>query len=239
MINRRHCSPRLTTEIRKESSREFGLHVPVGARTGLEAMAGALADTRSALPELIRPTMRELLEEIRMLEVRIAQLERDLAGLARESDACRRLMSVPGVGLLTATALVASTGASVSRYQSARHFASSLGLTPKEHSSGGTRRIGRLSKRGDKYLRMLLTHGARSVLRAASAARVRGIEPTGIRRWATEVQGRSNHNKAVCALANKLARICFAVLRDGGEFGQPAEKRLDRKLDRQAFALAH
>jgi transposase len=218
--------------------REFGLHVPVGARTGLEAMARALADARSGLPELIRPTMREVLEEIRLLEVRIAQLERELVVLARESDACRRLMSVPGVGLLRATALVASTGASVSRYQSARHFASGLGLTPKEHSSGATRRIGRLSKRGDKYLRMLLTHGARSVLRAASAARVRGIESTGIRRWALEVQGRSNHNKAVCALANKLARICYAVLRDGREFGQPVEK-LDRKLDRRAFALAH
>ena len=218
--------------------REFGLHVPVGARTGLEAIARALADQRSPLPTLIRPAMQALLEEIRLLETRIAQLEHQLAALARDSSPCNQLLSIPGVGLLTATALLAATGGSVTRYVSARHFASSLGLTPKEYSSGSTRHLGRISKRGDKYLRMLLTHGARSVLRAATAAATRGIELGGIRRWAFELQRRSNHNKAVCALANKLARICYAVLRDGSEFGQPVVA-MNTKLDRQAFALAH
>jgi transposase len=75
-----------------------------------------------------------------------------------------------GIGLLTATAMVAATGGSVSHYKSARHFASWFGLTPKEHSSGSTRHLGRISKRGDRYLRMLLTHGARSVLRAATVS---------------------------------------------------------------------
>jgi transposase len=218
--------------------REFGLHVPVGARTGLEAMGRALADHRSPIPALIRPSMQELLEEIRLLETRIAQLERQLATVARDSSACNQLMSIPGVGLLTGTALLAATGGSVARYTSARHFASGLGLTPKEYSSGNIRHLGRISKRGDKYLRMLLTHGARSVLRAATAAATRGTELSGVRRWAYELQRRSNHNKAVCALANKLARICYAVLRDGSEFGQPVVA-LNRKLERQAFELAH
>ena len=123
-------------------------------------------------------------------------------------------MSIPGVGLLTATAIVAATSGSVAHFKSARHFASWFGLTPKESSSGGTRRLGRISKMGDRYLRMLLTHGARSVLRAATVAKTKGIELTGVRHWVLELQARSNHNKAACALANKMARICYAVLRD-------------------------
>ena len=80
------------------------------------------------------------------------------------------LLSIPGIGLLTATAMVAATTGNVAHFKDARHFASWFGLTPKEYSSGSTRRIGRISKRGDRYLRMLLTHGARSVLRMASLA---------------------------------------------------------------------
>ncbi|MFC7409211.1 transposase [Hydrogenophaga atypica] len=98
-----------------------------------------------------------------------------------------------------------------------------------------SRYLGRISKKGDRYLRMLLTHGARSVLRAAKVADGAGREVCGIRRWALDVQGRSNHNKATCALANKLARICFATLRDHTPFDEAA--RLSKKADRQSFAL--
>ena len=122
--------------------RELGLHVPVGARAGLDAMARAVADDQSPISALLRPIMQQLLEEIRVLEVRIAQLERQLAQLARESSPCRLLMSIPGVGLLTATAILAATSGSVAHFKSARHFASWFGLTPKESSSGGTRRPG-------------------------------------------------------------------------------------------------
>ena len=152
--------------------------------------------------------------EIRLLEARITQLERELTIAAKASAACERLLSVPGVGLLTATAMVAATGGFVSHFKDARHFSSWFGLTPKEHSSGSTRHLGRISKRGDRYLRMLLTHGARSVLRAATVAQRCGRPLDPLRQWGLNVQSRSNHNKATCALANKLARICFATLRD-------------------------
>lgn len=218
--------------------RELGLHVPVGARTGLEAMGRAVADDRSVIPLLLRPVMQQLLDEIRVLETRVAQLERQLAQLARESPACKLLISIPGVGLLTATAIVAATSGSVAHFKSARHFASWFGLTPKESSSGGSRRLGRISKMGDKYLRMLLTHGARSVMRAATVAKLKGQELLGVRHWALMLQARSNHNKAACALANKMARICYAVLRDQTPFGQPAT-RLGKKMRRQSFELAH
>ena len=136
--------------------REFGIDINQGSsRIGIEQIGRVLADPRSPIPELLRPTMKALLEEIRLLETRISQLERELALLARQSVACTRLLTVPGIGLLTATAMVAATGGTVQHFHNARHFASWFGLTPKEHSSGSTRRIGRISKRGDRYLRML------------------------------------------------------------------------------------
>jgi len=162
--------------------------------------------------------MSLLVEEIRLLEVRIAQLERELTALARQSPACTTLLSIPGIGLLTATAMVAATSGAVRHFHDARHFASWFGLTPKEHSSGNVRHLGRISKRGDRYLRMLLTHGARSVLRAATTANQAGRVIDGLRAWALAVQARTNHNKATCALANKLARIAWAVLAKGRGF---------------------
>ncbi len=217
--------------------REFGLIVPVGARTGLEAMGRLLADPDSAIPTLIRESMKLLLDEIRLLEARIARLEQELSQLARQSQACTRLLTIPGIGLLTATAMVAATGGSVSHFRDARHFASWFGLTPREHSSGSTRKLGRISKQGDKYLRMLLTHGARACLRAAAVAARANRSLDALRQWAVSIQARTHHNKATCALANKLARICYSVLRDATAYGDP-QPRLARKADRASFAVA-
>jgi len=122
----------------------------------------------------------------------------------------------------------------VTHFKDTRHFAAWFGLTPKESSSGMTRRRGRISKRGDRYLRMLLTHGARSVLRAATVADRQGRRVDDLRRWALTVQSRTHHNRATCALANKMARICYAVLRDREDYGTV---RLNKKLQRETYAL--
>lgn len=190
--------------------REFGLVVPVGAVTGIAQMARYLADEQSGLPLILRGSMRLMLEEIRLLEARIAQLETQLAAIAKHSPACQMLLTVPGIGLITSTAMVAAVGNPAS-FASGRRYASFLGLTPREFSSGNSRYLGRISKRGDRYIRTLLTHGARSVLRAATVARRAGREIDRLRSWALAVQARTNHNKAACALANKLARIAWAV----------------------------
>jgi transposase len=190
--------------------REFGLVVPEGAATGLACMARYLADEQSGLPHLLRGSMRLLLEEIRLLEARIGQLEQQLGELAQLSPACQALLTVPGIGLITSTAMVAAVG-DPNNFDSGRRYASFLGLTPREYSSGNTRYLGRISKRGDRYIRMLLTHGARSLLRSATVARRAGRPIDRLKTWALEVQARSNHNKAACALANKLARIAWAV----------------------------
>lgn len=190
--------------------REFGMEVPVGAVRGLAQIARLLADDHSAIPAMLRTPMRLALEETRLLEARIESLEHELAAIARQSEPCKVLASVPGIGLLTSTAMVAAVGDPHS-FRSGRRYSSFFGLTPREYSSGDTRYLGRISKRGNRYVRMLLTHGARSVLRAASVARRAGRNVDRLRRWALEVQARTNHNKATCALANKLARIAWAV----------------------------
>lgn len=215
--------------------REFGITIAAGSRVGVEQISRVLVDPGSAVPAMIRGTMTALVEEIRLLEMRISQLERSLADLAKHMPACTTLLSIPGVGLLTATAMVAATSGNVQHFKDARHFGSWLGLTPREFSSGSTRTLGRISKRGDRYLRMLLTHGARSVLRAASVALTAGRKIDDLRHWALSVQVRTNHNKAACALANKMARICYATLRDGTPYGEPANTQ--RKTNRTAFAL--
>lgn len=193
--------------------REFGLPVAEGAKAGLQQIASFVHEQQ--VPMALNQVLLQLLEEVGQLDERIAQIERELSAVARHNTPCQQLLSVPGVGLLTATAMVAATGGSVAHFKDARHFAAWFGLTPREHSSGASRRLGRITKRGDRYLRMLLTHGARAVLNAARRAQrmKRSLDP--LRCWALGVAQRTHHNKATCALANKLARICFAVLRSG------------------------
>jgi transposase len=190
--------------------REFGLEVPVGAVRGLAQVARFIADEHSGLPAMLRTPMRLVLEEIRLMEARIESLERELAEIARNSAPCKVLASVPGIGLLTSTAMVAAV-ADPRSFDCGRRYSSFFGLTPREFSSGSSRYLGRISKRGNRYIRMLLTQGARSVLRAATVARRMGRKVDRLRAWALAVQDRSNHNKATCALANKLARIAWAV----------------------------
>jgi len=185
--------------------REFGLPIPVGAHH-VVVQALALLDQ---VPEPLRPPLTEACQEIRDFERRIAGIEQQLRVLAKQLPVAGRLQSIPGVGLLTATALVARVG-DVQRFASSRHFASSLGLTPREHSSGLRRYLGSIHKAGDCYLRMLLISGARAVLIAAHRVQSKK-EPDRLRRWALQMKALKGHNRAAVALANKLARIVWAV----------------------------
>lgn len=190
--------------------REFGLPIPVGARQVVPGVRTFLEDADSGLPDALRPALAGACDEIRDLEVRIATVERQVEALARETPVVPTLRAVPGVGLLTATAFVAVVG-DAARFPSGRHFASFIGLTPRESSTGLRRRLGAISKRGDSYLRMLLIHGARSVLCHAKKADTHDR----LRAWALDREQRRGHNKAAVALANKLARIVWAVWTKG------------------------
>jgi transposase len=192
--------------------REFGIAVPLGVARALEAVRATIADTVIAVPPLLHASLLEVLGEIEALEQRCKNVERELTRLNEQDPVVQRLLQIPGVGPLTATAMRASV-VDVQRFPSGRHFASWLGITSREHSSGERRRLGKISKQGDPYLRTLLIHGARAVLNAARAARTRGKPLDRLRTWALQIQERSGHNKAAVALANKLARILWATWR--------------------------
>lgn len=195
--------------------REFGVVIPVGARHVLPHVRALLEDADAGIPQLLRPALAEAVAEIGDLETRLRAIERQLEAAAAASLVVGQLRSVPGIGLLTATALVATVG-DVQRFPSARHFASYLGLTPREHSSGSRRHLGAISKRGDTYLRMLLIHGARAVLWHAKRPSAHPLDR--LRTWALQLERLRGHNKAAVALANKLARIAWAVWKRGTAF---------------------
>lgn len=197
--------------------REFGIAIPLGASKVGPAVRAALEDGDNAVPMVLRETLADVLDQIAALEVAMTQIERRLAAFAREDRDSRRHQQAPGVGLLTATALSASAG-DLHRFASGRHFAAWLGLTPKEFSSGKTRKLGAITKRGDSYLRTLLIHGARAVLYAALTQHKRGRPLDRFHAWALEVAARRGHNKAAVAVANKLARRLWAMTRDGKPF---------------------
>ncbi len=163
--------------------RELGVFIPVGPRHVLPRVFEVLADADSPVPDVLRPFLAEICEEIRVLDKRIKGTENQLELLARQLPAVKRLRTIPGIGLLIATAFVALVG-DIHRFPSARHLSSYLGLTPREFSSALKRRLGRISKRGDVYLRMLLIHGARSVLFHAK----RMERPDRLRTWALRLE---------------------------------------------------
>jgi transposase len=192
---------------------EQGFAISQGAARGLSQMAKLLHDDEVECPAQLRLSGLSVLQEIADLENSIAELELELKRLGRE-ELGRLLQTVPGIGVLSATATLAAV-ANIHSFQRGRRFASWMGLTPREHSTGGKQRLGRITKNGDAYLRCLYTHGARSVLLAAKRKRKAGGSLTRLQAWVLQVEARRGHNKATIALANKLARIVWAVWRSG------------------------
>jgi transposase len=165
------------------------------------------------IPAKIRDQLRHLVELVRDLHHRLAEIDRELGELARTDPAARRLATIPGVGPVTATALVAAIG-DIGRFRSGRHLAAYLGLVPLQHSSGGKERLGAISRRGDGYLRTLLTHGARAIVRLARSRQNDG--------WLDRLLRRRPVNVVVSAQANKTARIVWAVLTKAEDCRRPA-----------------
>jgi transposase len=200
--------------------REHGILLPAGAGAALQAVPTILDEAETALPLHLRTILASVHAEVRTIETRIADLERELRILADADPIVTRLRTLPGIGLVTATALVGSVG-HIHAFRRARQFASWLGLTPREHSSGHRRRLGSISKHGDVYLRCLLSHGARAVLLMAQRRAARGQTLTRLHQWALTVRDRRGHNKATIAVANKLGRIVWAVWQKDVPFAIP------------------
>lgn len=196
--------------------RELGYPVALSPAALMRRVTELLAE--ECLPPAFTPVFQDCLHEIKQLALHMKAIEQQLHQLSLQQEAMLRVQQIAGIGLLTSTALVAEAG-SPHHFKSGRHFAAWLGLTPREYSSGHTRRLGRISKQGDSYLRMLLIHGARSTLVRAKQLNIRQPgQLTRLQRWGLQLEQRAGHNKATVALANKLARIVWATWKHERDF---------------------
>jgi transposase len=186
---------------------EFGVTFRAGRVAGLDEIRERMAELEDALPRSIVLNLLEQLRRINLFEEDINQLEKRIGTWQKHEAACRAISEVPGIGRLTATALVATIG-DAKTFRSGREFAAFLGLVPRQNGTGGKIRLGSISRRGDPYLRTLLIHGARSVLCHTK-------RPTA---WQTAIQVRRPANVATVALANKMARIAWAILAHGTSY---------------------
>lgn len=182
---------------------EFGLVVPQGISHVSERVPALIEDGSIDLPTPFRLLIDRLLEHLRALQLQVQQIEAQIKAWHRANEASLRLERIPGVGPLTASALVASVG-NARNFENARQFAAWLGLVPRQHSTGGKPNLMGLSKRGDVYLRTLLIHGARAVIRHAVTRNPEG--------WAAQLARRRHNNIAAVALANRNARTVWALL---------------------------
>jgi transposase len=190
---------------------EYGVVVGLGLDRLRRALPEILEDGANAIPGIAREVFADAAQHLRELDGRIAAYDCRIMALAKASESVQRLMKIEGLGPVTATALVASVG-DAKVFHNGRQFAAWLGLTPRQHSTGGKQRLGAMTKHGDVYLRTLLIHGARAVLR------VTPNRSDAKSRWAESLRRRRPDNVAAVALAAKHARITWALLARGKDY---------------------
>jgi transposase len=190
---------------------EYGIILPQGITHVVKRLPAILEEAQSDLPAVFRHLVQRLAEHLKELDRQVGELELQIQIWHRENDASRKLAEIPGIGAITASAMVAAIG-DARCFKNGRQLAAWLGLVPRQHSSGGKPTLLGISKRGDSYLRTLLIQGARAVLRVAE--RKANYEGS----WLANLMGRRHQNVAAVALANKNARIIWALLAHNREY---------------------
>lgn len=186
---------------------EFGIVIPQGIQSIARRMPDILEEGDNGLPGVMRKLLERLTDHLKELDRQVGELEQQIKLWHRDNEASRKLEAIPGIGPITASAIVATVG-NATEFKNGRQLAAWLGLVPRQHSSGGKQNLLGISKRGDTYLRTLMIHGARAVIRFAE-------NKAGPESWLRKVMARRNKNVAAVALANKNARIVWALLAKG------------------------
>lgn len=189
---------------------EFGIVTRQGI-AGVGTLIALVEGDHVLIPPLARSALLSLIRQLREVHEKVSEMDRQIHAWHRSNELSRRLETIPGIGPITASA-IAATVTDASLFKSGRQLAAWIGLVPRQNSSGGKDRLGRISKQGDPYLRRLLVVGAHAVLRFSRNAKV---APT---RWAAELLAKKPYNVVAVALANKMARIVWALMRTGRRF---------------------
>jgi len=184
---------------------ERGITLPKGRRHVDAALPGILTDPATKLSGTVLVLLTELKLELAQLAEKIDRADKSMEKIAQENEACQRLVTMPGVGPVISTAIIATIGNGAA-FRRGRDFAVWLGVVPEEHSTGGKQVLWQIPRRGNQYLRMLFVQGARSVMQR------RTKQAPGLSAWLAQLTARTHRNVAIVALANKLARIAWAVL---------------------------
>lgn len=191
---------------------EYGKIVSIGTSKLVAQLEDMLNDEKDTqLTELIKQILKQELTLLKDFTKRIKECDKMLENICQQNPICQKLHQMPGIGIINATILHVKLGAGLA-FKNGRHFAAYLGLTPKQHSSGGKNVLLGISKRGDCYVRKNLIHGARSILRLS------GQKTDYLSRWSHELTVKKKSNIVACALANKLARIAWSIVKNNEEF---------------------
>ncbi len=193
---------------------ERGITIPKGRCHVEAALPGILEDPESKLSGALRVLLSQVYAEMKQLQSQIDEADAVIRKTAGEDEACQRLVAIPGVGPVTATAMIAAIGNGAA-FNKGRGFAAWLGLVPGQYSTGGKQKLLGISKRGNAYLRRLFVHGAHAVLQQ------RAKQSSGLSEWLGRLTGRAHRNVVAVALANKLARMAWAVLAKGERYRPP------------------
>ena len=190
---------------------EYGITIPKGIWNVFKHLPGIIEDCPGELTTMFRLELRELSEELFRLTEKITIYDKKVEALGKTNDVCNRLQSIPGVGPISATAVFAAVG-DAKNFKNGRQLAAWLGLVPRQCSTGGKERLLGISKRGDRYIRMLLVHGARSHLQTIKNKHDKRSK------WANRIAQSRGYNKACVALANKNARIIWKLMVTGESY---------------------
>ena len=190
---------------------EFGVALPKGMTKLMSELPFVLEDAENGLPDSVRFVLLDLLEELEHLKGKVKEIDARIQQSSEQSSLCKRLMTMPGIGPIVSTILYASINDG-SQFQNGRHFSAWLGIVPRQYTTGDNPNLKGISKRGNGYLRMQLINGARSVMNRVENKKDK------VSLWCQELKGRLPFNKAVVALANKMARMAWAMLRHNEDY---------------------